>query len=63
MFIKKVDKTTLDVFVDLGWENWSRFDISGKAPKLIKGNPLSTENYSGVFQYAKTLRKAAANAG
>jgi hypothetical protein len=27
MLIKTVNKTTIDVFVGVGWDNWTRFEI------------------------------------
>ena len=44
MLIKKVNHNTIDVFTDIGWENWSRFKIKfGKEHNelfQIKGNRL-----------------------
>ncbi len=30
MLIKNVNKTTVDVFLDNGWETWGRFKVSHK---------------------------------
>jgi hypothetical protein len=46
MIYKHVFKNTVDVFTGKGWENWSRFQLQGKQLKLIKGQPLSKEDYT-----------------
>lgn len=50
MIIKQVDKTTVDVFLGLGWEQWSRFKLTPKFPVLVKGSPMSKEDYQNVKQ-------------
>lgn len=60
LVIKKLNKQTLDVFAGAGWDNWSRFDIGSGFPKLVKGNPLSEDEYKELLSNVKLLRKVRA---
>lgn len=55
MFIKQLNKNTVDVFTGNGWENWSRFDLSQGFPKLVSGNALPDEEYKEVLKHGKRL--------
>lgn len=48
MLIKHVSTTLVDVFVGLGWKNWSRFEKTDKGPKLVKGFPVTKEQYKEI---------------
>lgn len=36
MLIKQINKTTIDVFLNTGWETWGRFKISKKDKQHTK---------------------------
>lgn len=43
----------IDVFTGKGWENWSRFENTGKGLKLVSGSPVSEEAFKLVKMEAK----------
>lgn len=57
MIIKHLDDTRVDVFVDKGWENWTRFEIKrvkGKVyPTKVAGKPLTTEQFKKLCEDLK----------
>lgn len=44
MLIKQVSKNVVDVFVGVGWKQWTRFEIRGRLFKKIGGFPLSHDD-------------------
>lgn len=48
MIIKQLSTNVFDVFVGTGWNNWSRFERKGKTINLVKGKPLSKDEYHSV---------------
>ena len=52
--VKKSNETTIDVFVDRGWNNWSRFEVSfikGRLMlKLVKGKPMQKEVFKQLYE-------------
>jgi hypothetical protein len=40
MFIRKIQPNVFDVFVGLGWDNWSRVRTSKSGPFVVAGNKL-----------------------
>ena len=56
MLIKRVDKRTLDVFWNTGWEYWARMQNGVKGYwRLTKGMPMPKEVYNDF--YRQTNRK------
>lgn len=48
MELKKVDKNLFDLFVGLGWENWSRIQVTNDDVKVVAGLPLSKNVYKAM---------------
>ena len=40
MVVKHINKTTFDLFYDIGWENWGRFQITDKKVQQIQGKEV-----------------------
>ncbi len=53
MKILSVNKNTIDVFVGMGWENWSRFKLTVHGPKLVAGLKLSGRDFHILTKLVK----------
>ena len=40
MELKKVEKNMFDVFMGMGWENWTRIKVNKDDVTIISGQPL-----------------------
>ncbi len=40
MLIRKIQPNVFDVFVGMGWDNWSRVRTSKSGPFVVAGNKL-----------------------
>jgi len=52
MWVFRVNENTIDVFTDIGWDNWSRFtrtthpDTGKPILARVKGKLITSEQYS-----------------
>jgi hypothetical protein len=47
-----VTQTVVDVFVGKGWDNWTRFEKSGRILKKLAGQSVTDAEYSKLMEMA-----------
>lgn len=50
MVIKQVNRNTFDIFVGIGWENWTRLKVDNKRLLLKAGKPLDKQVYKKLYE-------------
>ena len=50
MYIKTIDRNTVDVFLNKGWESWVRLQRVGKGMKQIAGSVELTPQLEAVLK-------------
>lgn len=53
LVIKGEIPNVVDVFVGKGWERWTRFQVVKGHPKMLAGQPLTSEDYDELRRVVK----------
>ncbi len=54
LVVKGGTSNVVDVFVGKGWERWTRFQVIKGHPKMLAGQPLTSEDYEELRKVVKS---------